>query len=578
MVGASLYVIGCSAKNRILVRLRRLREPRYLVGAIVGVAYLYFAVFLPRRAGEARGRRRNARPPRIPPIVAQVAPSLAAAGLLLGAALVWLFPVSSHLLDFTEAETELLVPAPVSRRQLILYRLMRSQLRLIFAAAASIFFVSVGTMTISAMVLRTVTLWIVFLTMRIYFAGVTMARAHLAAPEPRSRRAAWVPLAVSIAAVATVAVPVVRALPGALNLPMPEVVSRLHVATTAGVAGVVLLPFRALLQPLFADGARDYLAAMPGALLVLLVTLAWVLKSDGVFQEAADVPVASPAPATGRRRAAPRVRAAGWELPLAGRPETAFMWKNGMQTLRGVNVRSLMPAIVGLVLAVFGLTAALSETRSRGIAAALCTAALLCACAAVLIGPLTINSDLRGDLRHMELLKTWPVKGGALIRGEMLWPAVLLTACAWIALVCGTVLSAAAFPRLTLVWRASLGTTAAIMIPAFVFAQYTVHQTAAVLFPAWIPTSNDMRGFDSMGQRLLMFAGVLLGVVVIVGPGAIAGGIVGFAFYRLTASPLVFVPAAAVCVAIVSIEVLMATESLGPAYERIDLAGVERGE
>jgi hypothetical protein len=339
-----------------------------------------------------------------------------------------------------------------------------------------------------------------------------------------------------------------------------------------------VVEFRALLQPFVADGARGYLAALPGALLVLLLTLAWLVKSDGVFQEAAELPVASSAPTPARRHAGPRVRAARWELPLAGRAETAFMWKNGMQTLRGISISSILPVTVGLVMAVIGLTAALSETRSRGTAAALCTAALLCAGAVVLIGPLTINSDLRGDLRHMELLKTWPVKGGALIRGEMLWPAVLLTACAWIALVCGTVLSAAAFPRLTLVWRASLGTTAAIMIPAFVFAQYTVHQTAAVLFPAWIPTSNDMRGFDSMGQRLLMFAGVLLGVVVIVGPGAIAGGIVGFAFHRLTASPLVFVPAAAVCVAIVSIEVLMATESLGPAYERIDLAGVERGE
>ena len=45
MLSASLYIIVCTARNRLRVRLRRLREPRYLIGAIVGSAYLYFAVF-----------------------------------------------------------------------------------------------------------------------------------------------------------------------------------------------------------------------------------------------------------------------------------------------------------------------------------------------------------------------------------------------------------------------------------------------------------------------------------------------------------------------------------------------------
>jgi len=36
MLFASLYIIVCSARNRLRVRLRRLREPRYLFGAIAG--------------------------------------------------------------------------------------------------------------------------------------------------------------------------------------------------------------------------------------------------------------------------------------------------------------------------------------------------------------------------------------------------------------------------------------------------------------------------------------------------------------------------------------------------------------
>ena len=54
MLSTSLYIIVCSARNRLRMRLRRLREPRYLIGAIVGAAYVYFSVFA--RMGR-RGRR-----------------------------------------------------------------------------------------------------------------------------------------------------------------------------------------------------------------------------------------------------------------------------------------------------------------------------------------------------------------------------------------------------------------------------------------------------------------------------------------------------------------------------------------
>src|SRR5262245_47227863 len=59
MVGAFLYLFACTFRNRIRVRLRRLRQPRYLIGAIVGSVYLYFAFFRaqvrPRRRGAAVG-------------------------------------------------------------------------------------------------------------------------------------------------------------------------------------------------------------------------------------------------------------------------------------------------------------------------------------------------------------------------------------------------------------------------------------------------------------------------------------------------------------------------------------------
>jgi hypothetical protein len=117
-----------------------------------------------------------------------------------------------------------------------------------------------------------------------------------------------------------------------------------------------------------------------------------------------------------------------------------------------------------------------------------------------------------------------------------------------------------------------------LLIPALVLAQFTIHNTAAVLFPAWVPLGAQRpRGLDAMGQRLILFGGIVLGLIVMLFPGAVSGGIIWLALGRLI-GPLGLVPAAAACVMVVLAEVLVATEALGPAYDRLDLMAVERAE
>jgi hypothetical protein len=570
MVGASLYIAVCSTKNRMRMRLRRLREPRYLVGAILGAVYLFFVFVLPRRAAGRRGRRGFGGDAAF----GEAGLAFGSTGLLLLAAVSWILPASSNLLTFTEAETELLFPAPVSRRALVVHRLIRSQIGLLFAAMMPAFLIA-GAASITERLLRGIALWVTFATVRIYFAGITMARAHLNAPNARARAFAWTPLVVTLAAAAVVGIPLGQALRELPSRSFPEVLAQVNEVTTTGLAGIVLWPTRMLVAPLFVEGGIAYLSSIAGSLVILLAAVAWVLQSDEVFQATGAETVVARAPSSLRRRAAvPRVRAARWELAPAGRPELIFFWKNGMQMLRELNVKSMLPLAILAVYAVVGARFGMSTNT----VAALCLASLMAAGAAMLLGPGSVMTDLRGDLGHIELLKTWPVKGGAVIRGEMLWPGVLLTGCAWLLLICAAMLSGAAFPRLSLDWRLALIAAAMTLAPALIFAQYLIHQAAAVMFPAWVPTDNDMRGFESMAQRLILFAGVIVGLLVVMGPGLIAGGIVSFVFYRLLDTPFVFVPGAAVCLAIVAIEVILATEALAPAYEQIDLSGVERRE
>ena len=570
----------------MLVRLRRLREPRYLIFAIAGAAYLYFAVFM--RIGAARrARRRGEEPPDIfalrsgrwrrPPAASRC----------------WRWPRSpgsfrraARCSTFQKPEIHLLFPAPVTRRALLIHRLVRSQLKVLFGAFVVSFFVTNPAMTDAsgvgsnaARLLRLIEFWIVFVTFRVYFAGVTLARGRLASADARVRWAAWAPILAVAAAVAVVGVPVGRSL---LSPPLEsfnDLVTRIAEITASGLPRMVLWPFVSLMRPAFADGLGAHLAGLGGALIVLIATLAWVLRSDEVFLATTDDQPRQDQPLAAGPQAALRARAINWPLGPSGSTEGVFFWKNGMEALRSTKVTAMLPFLLPLiVMGVTAATAGMSLTGASGPAAGLSIAALAIAAVLTLVGPQGTRSDIRGDLRHLEQLKTWPVKAAAVIRGELSWPVTALTLCVWFALACGTVFSAAAFPGVPIVTRLSLCGAAFLLAPALIVAQLTVHNAAAVLLPGWVQTGKQRsRGLDAIGQRLILFGGVMLGLIVVVGPGAIAGGLVAFVFYRWI-GVAVAVPAAAVCLTVVAMEVLLATEALGGAYERIDLSAVEPAE
>jgi hypothetical protein len=313
---------------------------------------------------------------------------------------------------------------------------------------------------------------------------------------------------------------------------------------------------------------------------VLAATIVWVLRTDEGFEEAATAASARQAATRQARLApAPVSRTVPWTLPLTGPAEGLFLWKNAVQVVRGTTGLALLRFAIPLTIIVVSISAgAMSASRAYGVAMVLCSVAVYISVFAVVFGPQVMRTDLRDDLRHLELLKTWPLRASAVIRGEMLVPGAALTGIAWLALTCATILSAAGFPRLSFAWRSSGAAAALIMAPALVFAQLTVHNAAAVLFPAWVPLGNTRpRGLDAMGQRLILLGAVLLTLVLMLAPGLIVGAILWFAFYRFI-GPAVLIPGAAICLAIVGLEVLAATEALGPAFEKLDVTSIERVE
>ena len=344
-----------------------------------------------------------------------------------------------------------------------------------------------------------------------------------------------------------------------------------------GVSSIVLWPFIALAQPLFAEWPGPYFRAIATACAVLVAAMVWVLQSDATFEDAAAT-AAERRANRGQQRSTPyRVRATN-SLPLAarGRPELAFAWKAATQTLRAFG----RLAMIRVAAVLFALTmVGVSIGRARDVASIAGTFAFVACVTAVLLGPQMLRIDMRDDLRHLEALKTWPVRAAAVVRGEMLWPGALLTAIAWIGAALVELLAVeSVFGRVGVGWRLSAGAAFAILAPALVFAQLTIHNAAALLFPAWVPLGYQRpRGLDALGQRLIMFFGTWIVLAISAAPGAIAGGVVWFVLSRV-AGPASIVPAALICSAILAAEVLIVTEALGPAYSNIDLTAVERVE
>jgi ABC-2 type transport system permease protein len=584
MFRASLYIITCSAKNRVRLRLRRLREPRYLIGAIVGVAYFYFAFFARMRgraaADAARSRslaRRRANPDPFGAAVVASGPALAGVAFLVLSIVAWVLPFDSGLLDFSPAETDFLFPAPVTRRQLLIHRLLRSQIGILFGSII-IAFASIGAT--GWMRLRvSLGMWVVFLTMKVYFTVVTLARSRLTSERGVARTFAWAPLAVLAAAFTIVSIALVRAFAGEPVTGISEGLERLGAVAISGAPRVALWPFMAIARPLFVATPERFVRALAVAIGILAVLVVWMLRTDEAFQEAAAFAASRRAEkAQARRPSLLRARATGLTLALTGRPEPAFFWKNGVQTLRLAGPALVRILVAGTAVVIAGTSALFNAMHLRGAAAAACAMAIAVAAFTAVLGPQVVRTDLRSDLSHLDVLKTWPVRAAAVIRGEMAWPGLMLTLVGWAAIAGAATFSTAAFPGVPDVTRASIAVSGITLMPALVFAQYLVQNAAAVVFPAWVPLGDQRpRGLDAMGQRIIMLVGVMAAVAVLMLPGAVIGAIIWFAFRRLVGT-IVLVPAAMICSSIVAVEVLAATELLGPLYDRLDVLAVERAE
>jgi len=573
MVGAFLYLTVYSFKNRLRRRLQRLREPKYVIGLLVGLAYFYVVFF--RRSGHRTS------PADVPAIAAMAAPLQFLASLfLMGIAVAaWLWPAGRPPLPFTRADVQFLFTAPVTRRQLVHYMLWRSQIAILFGSAIATFFMRPGSLAGGWTLMAGI--WVVLMTVRLHLVGVALRRLSLVAHGARGLTRQWLPLAVVLGGSGVLLATLVRAWPALGGMAGGgEVFAELQQLAGEGAAAVVFWPFLALVRLPAAASTGAFLAALPAALALLALNYVWVLQSDAAFEEAS----ADHAEQQASRRQGPRAAVKGasatpFTLAPDGPPEAAILWKNLILVGRYVSWRTalrLLPLIV-----VLGVIVARSP--AGGVAEVVGRMSLPLAGLVVLLGPQIMRNDLRQDLARLPVLKTWPIRGAALIRGQVLAPTVVVTSVAWLLLLTAVLLGGGLRPesREAMVLgahRLSWLAAAFVLAPAIILSQVVVQNGLAVLFPGWVAIgASRARGIDAMGQRLLMLAGILFALVVSLVPGVVAAGAVAFLAYQLTGAILILLPA--VVVALVAAgECWLAIEGLGRVLDRTDPSAVEAVE
>ena len=561
MTRVFLFLTLRSLWNRATHRLRRLREPRYVAGLVVGLAYLYWFI--------VRQQLRSGRHPSslfTDPDLAQFLPTILAVGALglwAISALAWLWPSSEPPIRFSPAEVQFFYTAPVTRRQLLHYKILRSQLGVLFAVLITSLF---SGALLAGHLAFLVGFWLLFSTLRLYFIGVGFTRASLSAAGRTAPWRAWVPLAVVGGISAVVLWAFARALPSLVSM-APGQAFRLVVETAQhGPVAAVLQPFQALIVPVFSQTSAELgRVAWPG-LLLLAVNYAWAVQSELTLETAAAT--SERQQAAGMRRApAPDARRSQFPLGPRGRAETAIAWKNLIQVGRYASPRMALRTILPLVILAF-----VASRSGKGMGLAPVVA--IFAGFLMLIGPYMLRNDLRVDMTRLAVLKTWPVSGATVFLGEVLAPAALLTVLAWGAIAVTLGLSAG-LAGLGPGERLSIAASAALIAPAIIAAQLVIQNAAVILFPGWIPTGPTRpRGIEAMGQQMLMFAGTLLLLAIGILPAGAVAAAVGFVLYQVAGIPGV-VPAALLFAAALLAESALAILLLGKVLERTDPSAVE---
>ncbi len=598
MLGALLYLRLTSFRNGLLSRLRRLRQPKYLIGAIVGFAYLWFFFFRPMGAvgaprhspGEALALAEAATGTAVllPADWVPLSTAIGALALLVFFTLMWVIPTERAALGFTEAEIAFLFPAPITRRGLVHFQLLSTQFRSLAGATIMMLFSHRWTFLGGNALTHALGWWFVFSALNLHLNGARFTLTRLADGGLGlwPRRVAVLALVGAVIAVTVWRMPAGAPpqAPGADPDLRPITDWLLALSNTAPLTWL-LWPFRFVVGPFLAPDAVGFFLALGPALAVLGLHYYWVVRAVSAFEDSSIDAAQKRAARIAAWRSGQSVRSPGdakpqrppFALAGTGRPELAFLWKNLLSTWPWFTGRVFLGCAAVIVAAGLWLG---SQPLPRGVLPGIGAMAVMFAAYTLIVGPQFARQDIRSDLANADILKTYPLAGWQIVLGELLAPTAILTGILWLALLAAGITFQPTSERmawLTPGLRVALTAALALLAPALAALQLLVPNAAALVFPGWFQASRTRGGGPEMiGQRMIFFFAQLLTMLFALLPAAALGAALVFIFQWLVGAVAAVCLTAVAVLAILVAEVWCGIWLLGQQFERLEISAENR--
>ncbi len=573
MNDALRYLLWHSARNRLRGQLARLKRPRYLLAVLAGALYFGTLLFNSQMPSPLSGSTSSA-----------LGQLIYTAVIFVTIASGWVLGSDRPALVFSEAEVQLLFPAPLKRAALVRYKVAQAQIVVLFSVLVWVILLRRGGTTLPFW-MRAISLWIILSTMYLHRVGASLVRTSAVSHGSRGVRGNLIPIVVVATTVLIVGWTVVRAIPSVrAAMQIGEGGEALARLTTSQPLAAILFPFHLLVAPLFADSSRHWLVAVLPAFALMALHYPWVTHTDAAFEEA----VADAAAKRARAMAAtrnPRRRSVAiaegavpkpwFALAPTGHPAIAIIWKNVLAYTRALRLTTLALLVCGVLVigtAVYSEVGDWSELASIG--EMLCAIPLIML---IILGPGFVRADLRQDLLQLDQLRSYPLRGSTIVAAEIASTAVILTAMQYLLLALAA--SLAAFDSHAPVPIAPAVLIALVALPTLNAISLTVANGAALLFPGWVRLGDGRAaGIEAMGQNVLA---ILVSLIVtllamflpLVVATLVASGVSAAASRSLNA--WAFVPAAPIGALVAFGELWLVIKWLGRAFARTDLAQIE---
>ncbi len=581
MFDALLYLTFTSLGNSVRQRLRRLRRPKYLFGALAGAAYFYFFVFgfaFRRHGGPGiNGLGSPAGGP-------EALVPLGAAVLFLLVLLGWIFGRDRAALQFTEAETAFLFPAPLTRRGLLQYKLLRSQLGILFGALVLSFVFRRGASLGGSTLMHALGWWLILSTLNLHYIASSFARERLLDfGLSRWRRAALLVAGLALAAgawwLAGRQEEAARALKALYD--RGEYLTWLDRLLELPPLGWLLVPFAWLVRPFLAPGWMDFLLVLGPALLLLGAHYLWVMRSAVAFEEASVELAAKTARTVAAMRSGRlhsrtphKPRPAPWSLGARGWAPLAFLWKSLITLGPFYRLRTWLIGVAVIV----GVTTWLRQVPAyEPYLKVLGFSSVMLGCYLLLFAPIFMRRNITVILDQMEMTKSYPLPGWQIIAGELLTPGVVVTFIQWLFLLTAVLASSTVHGRNPfaglLVGGFGAAAGIALLVPPLIALMMCIPLAMMLYFPAWAkPTPGQGGGIENVGQGIISMIGFVLVLVVTLLPAAAVAAVAYIIVNWLLGA------AAAVTTALVAASGLLVFELaaiiwwLGEKLDRFDLS------